>query len=254
MSGDGSDAELMVRWYSARIAEPTTRADVYGYWVFVFGLLLVVFGLLLHLSSYPRPASFPGAAGVALVAVGVVLVGVSQVIRFPLDRTASLVSYAGSFVGLLAVVWFLSASPDWRTVGVATPVVTLYAFGLVLVVAGVAFVPVVAGSGGRPAVSDETAEGSGRERSPPSEDAPSLGRSARFELYRDGSGDYRWRLLDGNDRLVGDSGESYPSRSGALDGIERLRGAAPGAQIEPEDDADGEGGPLDTGGPPDEDP
>ncbi len=34
-------------------------------------------------------------------------------------------------------------------------------------------------------------------------------RAARFDVYQDKSGQWRWRLLAGNGRIVADSGESY---------------------------------------------
>ena len=77
MSGDGTDSDVMVRWYRNRIAQPTTDDEVYGYWLFVFGILL---GVLLYLTSYPDPGSVPGEAGIALSAVALVLIMIGPVV------------------------------------------------------------------------------------------------------------------------------------------------------------------------------
>ena len=37
-------------------------------------------------------------------------------------------------------------------------------------------------------------------------------RHTRFEVYRDKSGDWRWRLRAANGRIVADSAEGYASR------------------------------------------
>ncbi len=37
-------------------------------------------------------------------------------------------------------------------------------------------------------------------------------RAARFEVYSDAVGDWRWRLRAGNGRIVADSAEGYASR------------------------------------------
>jgi uncharacterized protein YegP (UPF0339 family) len=45
----------------------------------------------------------------------------------------------------------------------------------------------------------------------------------RFELYRDTAGEWRWRLVARNGRVIADSGEGYTRRSGAEKAIERLQ-------------------------------
>ncbi|PSP31476.1 hypothetical protein BRC64_09920 [Halobacteriales archaeon QH_10_67_22] len=221
----------MVQWYSERIATPTTEDEVYGYWVFVFGILIGIFGILLYLSSYPRPASFPGEAGIALSAIALVLVMIGPVIRLPLQRTASLVSYAGALVSFLAVVWFMFEYPGWRNSGMATPVITLYAVGLVLIALGAVFVPVVRSP---PADLDEEATVG---ESPAAIPTPS---KARFELFEDRAGKWRWRLRRRNGNVIADSGQGYASRTGAIDGIRSVKRNAPNAEATlPDDLADG---------------
>jgi uncharacterized protein YegP (UPF0339 family) len=53
----------------------------------------------------------------------------------------------------------------------------------------------------------------------------------RFEIYADASGKYRWRLIDGNQRKVASSGESFDSKSNAKRAVENVKSTAPGAII-----------------------
>ncbi len=52
-----------------------------------------------------------------------------------------------------------------------------------------------------------------------------------FEVYEDNAGEYRWRVLGGNDQILGDSGEGYESRSGAEEAVDRVREYAPEADV-----------------------
>lgn len=56
--------------------------------------------------------------------------------------------------------------------------------------------------------------------------------AARFEIYLDAAGKYRWRLKDGNGVNVASSGESFASRSNARRAAENVKSTAPGARIE----------------------
>ena len=48
----------------------------------------------------------------------------------------------------------------------------------------------------------------------------------RFELYKDGSGDWRWRLRTQNGNVVADSAEGYRHRADCERGIEIVRSAS----------------------------
>mgnify|MGYP000262407139 CR=1 FL=1 len=134
----------MVRWYRDRIAEPRTDDEVYGYWLFVFGVLLGILGIMLFLSSEVGTASFAREAGGALAGIALVLLMVGPVIRLPLARSATYVSYAGALVSFAGVTWFLLAYPGWQPQSEA--ILTVYAFGLVLIAAGAVLIPVVRGT------------------------------------------------------------------------------------------------------------
>lgn len=55
-------------------------------------------------------------------------------------------------------------------------------------------------------------------------------RAARYEWFKDASGEYRWRLRAANGEIVA-SGEGYKRKSGALKGIESHRRAASCAEV-----------------------
>ena len=55
---------------------------------------------------------------------------------------------------------------------------------------------------------------------------------AKFRLYKDSVGEYRWRLRSANNKSIADSGEGYKSKQGAQEGIEFVKKYAAGAEIE----------------------
>ncbi|WP_435066183.1 HVO_2922 family protein [Halobaculum sp. EA56] len=54
----------------------------------------------------------------------------------------------------------------------------------------------------------------------------------RFELYTDGAGEWRWRLVATNEEIIATSGEGYVSKQGAKRGIESVRQAVPKAKLQ----------------------
>lgn len=54
---------------------------------------------------------------------------------------------------------------------------------------------------------------------------------AQFEIYRDSSDDYRWRLRTENGNIIADSGQGYSRRTDCENGIEAVKKKAPGAEL-----------------------
>ena len=52
-----------------------------------------------------------------------------------------------------------------------------------------------------------------------------------FQVYKDAAGEWRWRLLAGNERIIADSGEGYQHRQDCLHGIELVKDSKD-AQVE----------------------
>lgn len=56
--------------------------------------------------------------------------------------------------------------------------------------------------------------------------------AAKFELYKDTRGDFRWRLVASNGQTIATAGEGYKSKDSAKAGIESVKKNAPIAEIE----------------------
>jgi hypothetical protein len=54
---------------------------------------------------------------------------------------------------------------------------------------------------------------------------------AKFEIYKNRKGEFRWRLRADNNQIIA-SGEGYTSKAGCKNGIESVRKNAPKAKIE----------------------
>jgi uncharacterized protein YegP (UPF0339 family) len=55
---------------------------------------------------------------------------------------------------------------------------------------------------------------------------------AKFELYKDGKGEYRWRLKDSSGVVIAQGGDGYTSKAGCLNGIEAVKRDAEDAPID----------------------
>jgi uncharacterized protein YegP (UPF0339 family) len=56
--------------------------------------------------------------------------------------------------------------------------------------------------------------------------------AAKFELYKDAKGEFRWRLVASNGQTIATGGEGYKSKDSAKAGIESVKKKAPIAEIE----------------------
>jgi uncharacterized protein YegP (UPF0339 family)/ribosomal protein L37E len=77
---------------------------------------------------------------------------------------------------------------------------------------------------------------------------------ATFEVYQDGSGEWRWRLRHRNGNIIADSAEGYSSKMSALNGVDTVRSVAATARINverPDGEAVPDGGTV-GGGKPDD--
>jgi uncharacterized protein YegP (UPF0339 family) len=133
----------MTNWYREHIGTPTTDDEVYGYWLFVAGILLGALGLVLFYAAEPR--STLREFGYVFGAIGVISLFVGPTIRLPLSRTALLVSYAGGLVCLLATLWFTFTYPAGWNGPEGNPAVTLYVVGLALAAIGAVVAPLLTG-------------------------------------------------------------------------------------------------------------
>lgn len=56
--------------------------------------------------------------------------------------------------------------------------------------------------------------------------------AAKFELYQDAKGEYRWRLKSANGQVIATGGEGYTSKGGAQNGINAVKRNAAEATVE----------------------
>ena len=56
--------------------------------------------------------------------------------------------------------------------------------------------------------------------------------TAKFEVYKDRGGEYRWRLRHQNRQILATSGEAYAEKRGCLAAIESVKHAAADAPVE----------------------
>jgi len=55
--------------------------------------------------------------------------------------------------------------------------------------------------------------------------------AAKFELYKDKAGEFRWRLRHTNGNIIADSGEGYKTKANAINGINSVKENAPQAAV-----------------------
>ena len=259
---------ILYEFYRSRVGEPTTHDEVRGYWVFLTGLVLGTVGILLFIpSTAPRATSFTlREASIFVAAVGLLMMVAGPVIRLPLQSWANYAAYAGQAIGFVAAVWFVVVFPnDWVVTTGNQPVIILYALGFVGITLGGAVVPLLAESdeevaargvaeAEREAVVDElrsevSALRAERDRladdldeTRTEADAAETARTeletrleglhesqARFELYEDRGGEWRWRLRHRNGNLIASSGEGYTRKHNAQKGLASVWGNALGA-------------------------
>ena len=263
-----SDRGVLYELYRKRVGEPTTYDEVRGYWVFLTGLVLGTVGILLFIpSAAPRATTFTlREASIFIAAVGLVMLVAGPVIRLPLQPWANYAAYAGQAIGFVAAVWFLLVFPnDWVVSTGNQPVIVLYALGLAVITLGGAVVPLVAESDDEVAAREAAAADWEAEAADLRSDVESLraerdrladdldearaaaeaaetarseledrldsvyASQARFEIYQDTAGGWRWRLRHRNGNLVASSGEGYTRKHNAQKGLASVRSNAPGA-------------------------
>ena len=56
--------------------------------------------------------------------------------------------------------------------------------------------------------------------------------AAKFVIYKDKKGEFRWKLVHTNGQTIADSGEGYKAKEGAKNGIKSVMENAPKATTE----------------------
>ena len=56
--------------------------------------------------------------------------------------------------------------------------------------------------------------------------------AAKFEIYKDKSGEFRWKLTHTNGQIIANSGEGYKVKANAIAGINSVKENVPNATVE----------------------
>ncbi|WEL18025.1 DUF1508 family protein [Halorhabdus sp. SVX81] len=140
MATDPSHNRRLNEWYEERIGQPATDDEVTGYWIFVLGLLVGILGIFMVIIS--DPASALRGWGIVAGALALALLVAGPLVRLPLDQYASILIIVGLIVSIAGVLWFTIAYPDnWRPQ--SSPIITVYAVGLLVMAVGGIFAPLL---------------------------------------------------------------------------------------------------------------
>lgn len=252
--GTTTDSSPLETWYENSIGEPTTSDEVYGYWVFVLGVLAGFVGIMLVMLS-DSPGQTIRGAGIALASLGLVLLLIGPIIRLPLGKKATSLSYVGAVVAIIGVIWFAVEfnAGNW---GAAfehneSLIIGLYGIGVLIIAVGGILTPMIttnreAEAEARAAQAEaerdaaradatEQADAAAEERGAREALAAELQRiedsQSQFELYTDNGGKHRWRLRHRNRNIIADSSQGYSSRQKAQQGLSAVRRDAFGAAV-----------------------
>ena len=246
----------LVEVYSDRIGQPSTADEAFGYWVFVIGVVAGLLGIVLVLLS-SGPGETVRGIGIALAALGLLLLMIGPTIRLPLRRPATLLSYAGAAVGVIGIAWFLNDfnAGNWGAAFENNEVLimTTYSAGIFAISAGSMFVPLLTSPREEQEAAEARAGEAERERDAAVDEASRQESEAakqraqrealerelqriedsqsQFELYTDKGGKHRWRLRHRNHNIVADSAQGYSSRQKAQQGLSAVKRDAVGAGV-----------------------
>ncbi|MFC7058010.1 YegP family protein [Halovenus salina] len=249
-----SNSNPLVQWYETRVGTSSTADEALGYWVFVLGVITGVVGIGLILVSGVE--STERGAGAMLAAIALLLLLIGPVIRLPLRRAATLLSYLGAVFCLLAVSWFFVAYPDGfgtQFDGQEVEIIGLYGLGVLAIAAGGIFTPLMVSPREEQEAAEARAAEAERERDAAIEEAKQQATEAaeerrerealeaelqriedsqsQFELFTDKGGKHRWRLRHRNRNVIADSAQGYASRQKAQQGLSAVKRDVVGAGV-----------------------
>ena len=251
-----SDRNPLVAFYANHIGVPSTTDEAYGYWVFVVGVIAGFVGILLVMMS-DSPGQAIRGYGIAIAALGLVLLLTGPIMRLPLKKPAAVLSYLGAAVALVAISYFLVEflAGDW---GAAfehneVEIIGVYGLGIFMVALGSVVVPLLMSPRQEQLAAEERAAGAESERDAAIEEAERRGEEiateraaaerlaaelqriedsqSQFELYTDAGGKHRWRLRHRNRNVIADSAQGYASRQKAQQGLSAVKRDAFGASV-----------------------
>ncbi|AUX10858.1 hypothetical protein AArcSl_3252 [Halalkaliarchaeum desulfuricum] len=253
--------------YTNRIGTARTDDEIFGYWLFLLGVIAGLLGVVVF--AFTDAQTMSRGIGYALAALAPPLIMLGAVIRFPLRRTAMWLAVVGGLLSVVAVVWFLSVFPDgWPRATGRADIIGVYAVGLIVIGLAGTVVPLwtdpvydehaqltetterqrqeLEMSSARAEESTSRAEelegdlAAGQEELAEIEEKLSQreaeiealhSSSARFELFEDRGGKHRWRLRHRNGNVIAAAGQGYSSRQKCQQGMHSVMRNALGAGV-----------------------
>ena len=223
--------------------------------MFVLGLLLGFVGILFVMLS-ESPGETIRGVGIGMAALGLVMLLIGPIVRLPLKRTGTLLSYLGAAICLAAIAWFATAFPDsWGAAFAHDEVliIGLYGLGIFVIALGGVFVPLLTSPREEQEAAEHRAAEAESVRDAAIAEAEERGRKAaeaeaererleaelaqigesqsQFELYVDRGGKHRWRLRHRNRNIIADSSQGYASRQKAQQGLSAVKRDAFGGAV-----------------------
>jgi uncharacterized protein YegP (UPF0339 family) len=276
MANESQSDGALTGWYRDNIADPQTNDEVLGYWLFLVGIVIGASGLLLFPGTQESGVGRQVAIAMAAFGLLLLLLGPTVRLPLqPLANRLAYSGAAIGFGAVLW--FFLIYPAGWSESGNLGVMALYAVGMFLVVVAGGMMPYVQSGRhepAPSMAPAAETTESAPEttESAPETDDAPTTEESsavaddraqlqdqidtlrterdrlqgqldtvatsmARFELYTDNAGEYRWRLRHRNGNVIADSGEGYTARHNAQKGLQSVRRNAYGAalqEIEPD--------------------
>ncbi|MDZ7688871.1 MAG: HVO_2922 family protein [Halobacteriales archaeon] len=264
------DRGFLVDAYASRFGEPRSDQEAHGYWIFALGLVLGFLGLVvLAFSTMPEPRSSAAfnrrQIAAILGGIGMPLLMLGVVYRLPIKKTADRVALLGTLVCIAALVAFVVYYPfNWNVASGSeaadySAIITgVYGIGLLIIGFAALVMPSIVES--RQARleerEDEVFEREGKvtgreeevtrreeevsEREDRVAEEPAMSK-AKFEMFKDKKGEWRWHLRHQNGNILADSGEGYSTKQKAKQGLESVRKNLTGAPITEREDVTEEG-------------
>ena len=227
-SSDIRDLKL-VELYHRYVGEPSSKRDVYGYWLFLLGSLAGLVGVLVY---QVEQALFPGnfeirQVAIVLAAIGLALAVLGIVVLLPVRRRGMQASVVGLLIavgGIAAFVWAYPWAWYVTEIDYSAEIIAVYSLGVGIIVAVAILVPVVTGEKGL-LVEPELGLGE--------DDPPILvgdvQRDAFFSVYRTPSKEWTWRTIQRD--AVGQSARTTATDTDARMDVEAIREQIAGAGL-----------------------
>jgi len=179
----------------------------------MIGMLIGLAGIALFVSGSANPRGegtywLYREIGIALAAVSLPVLFFSITLRLPLQPAAAALGSVGGVLCAIAVAWFISLYPFSWTFAGPRPAILTYTAGIALLTIALVVVPMTA----RPTL------------------VPDASRTAQphYELLQESDG-WLWRLHNGEETIIAESADRFPSREIARKAIDDLAVSAPTA-------------------------